>query len=214
MGRIESESRRLFCPDITDIFVGREAFERLQAPSEVVGGDKIVEMSTQLIVAVVVVALDGRILDGAVHSLDLPIGPRMIGFGKPMLDAVVPAGAIEGMAAQQRGRSLTVLRQIGELDAIVGEHRVDRIGNTVDQGLEERAGGLGVRPIDELRKDELRGAVDRHEEVELAFLGAHLGDVDVEVADRVGLELLLLRLIARHLRQTANAMALEAAMQG
>jgi hypothetical protein len=40
----------------------------------------------------------------------------------------------------------------------------------------------------QLGKGELGGAVDGNEEVELALLGPHLGDVDVEVADRVGLE--------------------------
>ena len=61
---------------------------------------------------------------------------------------------------------------------------------------------------------ELGGPVDGHEEIELAFLGAHLGDVDVEVADRVALERLLGRLVAVDLRQPADAVALEAAMQG
>jgi hypothetical protein len=37
-------------------------------------------------------------------------------------------------------------------------------------------------------KGELGGAVDRYEEIQLAFLGAYLGNVDVEEADRVGLE--------------------------
>jgi len=32
---------------------------------------------------------------------------------------------------------------------------------------------------------ELAGPVDRDEHVELALLGPHLGDVDVEVSDRV-----------------------------
>ena len=61
---------------------------------------------------------------------------------------------------------------------------------------------------------ELGGAVDGHEQVELAFGGLHLGDVDVEVADRVALELLLGRLVAFDLRQAADAVALQAAMQG
>jgi hypothetical protein len=37
---------------------------------------------------------------------------------------------------------------------------------------------------------ELRGAVDGHEHIELALCSAHLGHVDVEIADRVALELL------------------------
>jgi hypothetical protein len=42
----------------------------------------------------------------------------------------------------------------------------------------------------------------------------HLSDVDMEVADRIGLELLLSGLVARHLGQAADAMPLQAAMQG
>jgi hypothetical protein len=32
--------------------------------------------------------LDGRILDGAVHPLDLTIGPRVPGLGQAMIDVV------------------------------------------------------------------------------------------------------------------------------
>ena len=59
----------------------------------------------------------------------------------------------------------------------------------------------------------LGGAVDGDEEIELALGGLHLGDVDVEVADRIGLELLANQLVAFDLRQTADPMALQAAIQ-
>ena len=62
-------------------------------------------------------------------------------------------------------------------------------------------------------KGELGGSVDRHQQVELALCGAYLGDVDVEVADRVGLELALVRAVALDLRQAGDAMALQATMQ-
>ena len=65
----------------------------------------------------------------------------------------------------------------------------------------------------ELSESKLRSAVDGNEQVELPFFGAHLGDVDVEVADGVALE----RLPAPHLafdrRQPADVMALKQAMQ-
>ena len=60
---------------------------------------------------------------------------------------------------------------------------------------------------------ELAGAIDGDEEIELAFGGLHLGDVDMEVADRVALELLLGRLVALDLGQAADAVALQTAMQ-
>ena len=48
----------------------------------------------------------------------------------------------------------------------------------------------------------------------LTFSGLKLSNVDVEVADRVSLELFLRRLAAFDLRQSADAVALETAMQG
>jgi hypothetical protein len=41
-----------------------------------------------------------------------------------------------------------------------------------------------------------------------ALLSADLGNVDVEVADRIGLELALARLVALDLRQTGDAVTL------
>lgn len=43
----------------------------------------------------------------------------------------------------------------------------------------------------QLGESELRGPIDGDEEVEPALCGAYFGDVDVEVTDRVGLELAL-----------------------
>ncbi len=76
-------------------------------------------MLWELMVSVVVMASDGRLFEGAVHPLHLPIGPRMIELGQAMLDAVVPADAIEGMAPQPGGGPLAVPGQIGALDARV-----------------------------------------------------------------------------------------------
>ena len=35
------------------------------------------------------VTFDGGVLDGAVHPLDLPVGPRMVEFREAMVDAVM-----------------------------------------------------------------------------------------------------------------------------
>ncbi len=50
------------------------------------------------------------------------------------------------------------------------------------------------------------------EEVELALLGAHFRDVDVEEADRIGLEFLPRQPVAFDLRQAGDAMTLQTAM--
>jgi hypothetical protein len=44
--------------------------------------------------------LHSRILDGAVHALDLPVGPRTLGLGKAMIDIVAGAGQFKSMAAE------------------------------------------------------------------------------------------------------------------
>ena len=61
---------------------------------------------------------------------------------------------------------------------------------------------------------ELGCLVDADEEVELAFSCLHLGDVDVEEANGVALELLTLGLVAIDIRQPRDAMSLQATMQG
>ena len=90
---------------------------------------------------------------------------------------------------------------------------MDLVRNGGDQGHEEGGGGDAGRVLDELREGELAGPIDGHEEVELAFGGLHLGDVDVEEADRVGLELLLVRLVAFDVGQPRYAVALQATVQ-
>ena len=77
MDWIDNESIRRCSPLFADELVWREALQRLKASPKIVGVDEVVEMSAQLIVLVVVEALDGCVLDGPVHPLDLTVRPRM-----------------------------------------------------------------------------------------------------------------------------------------
>jgi len=61
---------------------------------------------------------------------------------------------------------------------------------------------------------ELGGPVDAHKEGELAFGRLNLSNINVKVAERVGLELLLRRLVAIDLGQSADVVALQTAVQG
>ena len=45
--------------------------------------------------AVVVVPFDGRLLDRAVHALDLPIRPGVVRLGQAMLNAICIADHVE-----------------------------------------------------------------------------------------------------------------------
>ena len=44
---------------------------------------------------VIVIAFDRRVLDRAVHPLDLTDGPRMVRLGKPVLDVIGFANHVE-----------------------------------------------------------------------------------------------------------------------
>ena len=78
------------------------------------------EVRGQLGVAVVMIALDGHLLDGAVHSFDLAVGPRVLELGQAMPDAMLVADPIEDVV-----EGIFVTGLVGELDTVVGQHRVD-----------------------------------------------------------------------------------------
>lgn len=73
MDRIEDESVRLFCPELADVFVRRQALEGFQPPREVVSCDEVGEMRSELIVIFVVDALDSGFLDRAVQRSTCPL---------------------------------------------------------------------------------------------------------------------------------------------
>jgi hypothetical protein len=80
---------------------------------------------------------------------------------------------------------------ITKLYAIVGEYGVDFEGNCFGQGLQEGRGGLHRSDVVQLCEGKLREPVHSHKEIQLPLFGADLRDVDMEVADRIGLELFL-----------------------
>ena len=80
--------------------------------------------------------------------------------------------------------------------AVVGENGVNFIRDGLDEFLQKVGGLAPSRPFHQPGEGELGGAVDGDKEVELALGGAHLGEIDVEVADGIHLELLLGRTLA------------------
>ena len=208
MVRVSAEAFRLACPAFADVFIGSEAPQGLQATAVIVGVDEVAEVSGQLGMAVVVVALYRCFLDRPVHPLDLAIGPWMLDLGQPVFDLMLVADTVEDVM-----EGVFVVRHVGELDAIVGQHGVDGIRHSCDQVPQELGSDHFTCLAMEFDEGELAGAVDGYEQPQLALGGLHLGDVDVEVADRVGLELTLGLLLAGHLRQSADAVPQEAAVQ-
>ncbi len=63
---------------MADVLVGCKAAKGLEPASMIVGIHKELQVRPELVMRVVVVALDRRVLDGAVHPLNLPVGPWMV----------------------------------------------------------------------------------------------------------------------------------------
>ena len=114
----------------------------------------------------------------------------MVRLGEPVLNAVCLADHVEAHLARPGG--VPVTRLLGELNAIVGQDGVDAIRHGFQQVFEELPRSSPVRLVDQLGDRELAGTVYADEQVELAFGGMHLGDIDVKEADRVALEALRL----------------------
>jgi hypothetical protein len=112
------------------------------------GGHRVCKVRAQLIVVVAVEALRGRTPDGAVHSLDQPIGPRMVGLSQPAYDAVCIADYIE--AHSPGDNRVRVRRLLCELDAIAGEHYVDLVGQRLGHVLHELPPCARISLLDEL----------------------------------------------------------------
>jgi len=138
---IQSESLRLFCPDLADAFEGRQSPKALQAPSEVIGGEECRQVSAKALVSRVVEAPNGRIFDCAVHAFHLAVGPWMIEFRETVLDPVLRTGQVkrvgtEGLMSGEHRPNLgdapaAVRRR--EVKPIVGEHGVDVVGQAFDE---------------------------------------------------------------------------------
>ena len=99
------------------------------------------------------------------------------------------------------------------MGSVVGEDGVDRVGDGGDQAAQEVSRGATRHLLMQFDEGELRGSVDGDEEVELALRGSNLGDVDMKLADRIGLEFAFGGGFAFDLRQPGDSMTLQTAVQ-
>jgi len=102
----------------------------------------------------------------------------------------------------------TISGRVCEMSAVVSQHGVDAVWNGFDQAAQEIAGYPPGSSFMQFGKGEFARAVDGHKHVELALVGPDLGNVYVEVANRVRPELLP-GLCAFHIRQSADVMTLK-----
>jgi hypothetical protein len=98
--RVESESFWLLGPELTDPLKGCQASKTLESLREVVPIEKHGQMRAKTAVRVVVETPNRGVLDGAVHSFDLAIRPRMVELRQAMVDAQLGAGEIKGVGSE------------------------------------------------------------------------------------------------------------------
>ena len=99
----------------------------------------------------------------------LAVGPGVVRFGEPVLNAVCLADHIEAHRPGVDGVAVPGL--LGELDSIVGQDRVDAVGHSFQQVLKKLPCRSPVSLFDKLRDRKLAGAVDGYEQGEFAFGG-------------------------------------------
>ncbi|KQV64624.1 hypothetical protein ASC90_17295 [Rhizobium sp. Root1220] len=80
MDRIDDESFRLCFPPFADKLEGRKAIQGPEATAKFVRGDEASAMGLDLIMAVIVEALEAGLLYRAVQAFYLAIGPRCLGL--------------------------------------------------------------------------------------------------------------------------------------
>ena len=89
---------------------------------------------------------------------------------------------------------------------------MDPVRDVFKQPAEEVRRDPTRRAIVEFRKGELADPIDGHEQIQLALLGPDLGEIDVDVAHRIGFERLA-RPSARGRRDPTDPVALKKPMQ-
>lgn len=175
MAWIDFETVWFIPPAFANELIWREASERLEPASKVVGVDEVAEMASALVVIFVLEAADGGVLYGPVHPLDLSVRPGMVGLGEALLDGVGATEVADRMAHVTRGRAVAVLEKRRELDAVIRQDRVHAVGNRFDQCLEEGARRHGGCTLLQPREHELARPVNGYEQVQFAFGRTQLG---------------------------------------
>lgn len=137
----------------------------------------------------------------------------MPNFCEPVFDPVFLTSHVEHVGQLCCRWSVLVARRESELDAIVGENDVDFVGNGLDECFQESRGCFPVGFVHESYESKLTRSINGNVEMQSAFCGLQFGNIDVEIADGIALELLALGFIAIDIRQARYSMALQTSMQ-
>ena len=105
-------------------------------------------------------------------------GPGMVDLGEAVLDAVLPAAHREHVGDEAGGWPVGVARREAELDAVVGQYRVNPVGDGGDQGDEEGGGRDAVALSTSCTTANLSVATKRQRGCQPGHSAAGDGDVD------------------------------------
>lgn len=158
--------------------------------------------------SLVEIAMHGGIFQRPVHALNLSVCPGMVGLGKTMVDVVCFANPVK-----QKFESVLVTRTVGKLYPVIGQDGVNPVGNCGDEPLQESNGNGTSGALMQFSEDELGCAINGNEEVKFPFVCSDFSNIDMKVANGIGLETFLDWLFACF-RQTTDAVPLKTAMQG
>jgi len=208
MVRIDGKAVWLFVPALTDVLIRGKPSQRFESFGKVISHQERVELLFQVLMGLIVVFLDRGFSARSIHALRLAIRPGMISFGRPMGD-----GVLLTYAGKDGFAGIFILLPIRKLDAVIGEYGVKFVQNNRDKIAQELCRHSLDRFSVQPGRGELRGAVNGDKHVSLAFCGAYLSNIEVEVADRRGLERFLLRCVALDCWQAADGMPLQTAVK-
>jgi len=144
---VESESFGLFCPELTDSLVRRQAPKALEALRKVVRIEECRRVRSEAVVRVVVEPPHRGVLDRPVHAFDLAVGPRMIELREAVLDAELRTRQIERVGSERLpvGQKLLNLGDVPaalgrrELKPVIREHRVNAVRHAFDEAAKNSA---------------------------------------------------------------------------
>src|SRR5271167_2373550 len=126
---VQPELILVFCPAFADVFVRREPSKGFEALREVVGSHEGLQVLTELVMALVMIAPDGGLFQRPVHPFDLTVRPGMLRLCQPVLDAIFPAAHVEHVSDIAPSGTVRVSRRESELDAVISQDRMDFVRN-------------------------------------------------------------------------------------
>jgi hypothetical protein len=179
MVRVNGKAFRLLLPASADVFIRGESLERFEARGAMIGHQEGLQMRFQVVMSLVVILVHGGVFARAVHAFHWAIRPGMVGCGEPMVDGIRMTDASKNML-----KGLDITFAIGELDAVISQHRMTLIGHGGHQVPEALSRDHFVGFLMQLGIGQCAGSVDGDKEGELAFFRAPLRDVEMEVTHR------------------------------